>query len=79
VPACHTLNGAPAWSRKAAIRPWYITSKGATSTLPPAASTRAAISSASSVATYVLQAVGWPSPYSGPAPAVARPSSRNVV
>jgi hypothetical protein len=49
-PACHTPNAAPAESVKIPIRPYCMTSIGAIRTLPPAASMRAAVASASAVA-----------------------------
>ena len=48
--ACHSATAAPAGSRTNAIRPASITSNGAIATLPPAASTRPAASSAESMA-----------------------------
>jgi hypothetical protein len=48
--ACQTPNTAPDGSAATAIRPTSITSMGATSTVPPAAVTLPAVSSASSEA-----------------------------
>jgi len=48
---CQTPNTAPVGSAKSAIRPMSITSIGSTTTLPPAALTLAAVSSASATLT----------------------------
>ena len=76
---CHTLNTAPAGSASTAIRPCWATSNGETTTCPPAASTRVATRSASSVATYVDQTGTWSGVPGGPAPATALPSLRKTV
>ena len=49
-PACQTRNTAPSGSAKIAIRPAALKSNGASSVLPPAASTFAAVASALSTA-----------------------------
>ena len=50
------------------MRPASMTSIGPNRTLPPASVTRAAAASASSVATYIDHAGGWPSCMIGPTP-----------
>ncbi len=75
---CQTPNTAPVGSAKNAIRPMSITSIGATTTVPPAAVTLAAASSASATLTYVAHAVGWPSCMWPIRPATFLPSCWNM-
>jgi hypothetical protein len=52
--ACQTQNAAPSGSANTAMRPASMTSNGSVKTLPPAARTRDAVSSALSTQTYVF-------------------------
>ena len=55
---CQAPNTAPVGSAKNAIRPMSITSIGSSTTVPPAALTLAAVSSALATLTYVAHAMG---------------------
>ena len=56
------------------IVPIGPTTIGSTTTVPPASRIRPAVTAASSVAKYVVQAGESPSPISGPRPATCEPS-----
>jgi hypothetical protein len=68
---------AAGWA-KTATRPASITSIGSTSRLAPALVARCAAASASSVATYIDHAGGWPSCMIGPTPATCLPRTVNI-
>ena len=68
VPACHTPNAAPVGSAPTNMRPRSPTSPGAIMIVPPFSVTAAAVLSTSSLARYMVHALGRPSG-AGPMPA----------